>query len=207
MLTSNHLVYQTPRPDHVITFLRKEHLPPNEACFQVPLTWTKFDLRDYLWNLYDVEVKKVRSFVKEMPLARRPGTAQAWYRPQAKKIMTVELSKPFQWPAVPEDLTPWNKEMFDQRQDKIEENRQMQKTQHDMTLPLKSRQPLSENRKGLAKLAGRLLTGEVEWSNGLTLDPKWDAIMAEVEKKKKKAPVEKEAAVEAKEAEAKDATR
>lgn len=113
-----------------------------------------------------------------MPLARRPGSAQGWYRPQAKKIMTVELAKPFQWPEVPEDLTPWNKEMFDSRQDKIEDNRKTQMMQHKMTLPLKSKQPLSENRQGLANLAEKLLAGEVEWSNGVKLDPKWESIVA-----------------------------
>lgn len=164
-------------PEHVLIFLRKDHLPPNEACFQVPLRWTKFDLRDYLWNLYNVEVKKVRSYVKEMPLARRPGAAQAWYRPQSKKIMTVELSKPFQWPEVPADLEPWNKELFDQREEKMDEQRKMQKDRHDMSLPMKSREPLTESRKELSKLAKQMLSGEVEWSNNVTLDPKWDKIL------------------------------
>jgi large subunit ribosomal protein L23 len=145
----------------------------------VPLRWTKFDLRDYLWNLYDVEVKKVRSYVKEMPLARRPGAAQGWYRPQSKKIMTVELAKPFQWPEMPTDLEPWNKELFDRREEKMDEQRKLQKERHDMTLPMKSRQPLTETRKELAKLAQKMVAGEVEWRNDVTLDPKWDKILEE----------------------------
>lgn len=152
----------------------------------MPLRWTKFDIRDYLWNLYNVEVKKVRSYVKETPLARRPGTTQSWYRPQPQKMMTVELARPFQWPDVPTDLEPWNKTLFEQREDKMEESKKMSAKRHEMTVSLKSREPYSHNRKELAQLAKKMLSGEVQWSNDVVLDPKWDRILAQAAGKDEK---------------------
>lgn len=157
-------------------------MPPNEASFQVPLRWTKFDLRDYLWNLYNVEVRKVRSYVKEMPLTRRSGYMNLWYRPQAKKIMTVELCQAFQWPEVPENKEAWNKEMFDRRQEMQEKQTLDQKREQEQKGKLRSKLPLTHERKELAKLARQMLSGEVKWSNDVELDPKWDAILAEFQK-------------------------
>ncbi|KAF4126539.1 large subunit ribosomal protein L23 [Geosmithia morbida] len=181
-------------PDHVITFLRKEHLPPNEACFQVPLRWTKFDLRDYLWNLYGVEVRKVRSYVKELPLAQRAGLPNSWYRPQSKKIMTVELAKPFQWPELPDNKRPWNKEMWDMRQELMEERQQANVDFQRGNIPLESSKPESRDRKELRELAKKMLSGEIAWSNNVELDPKWKSI---VTKAKGEAGLKEEATVEA----------
>ncbi|KAJ3478271.1 hypothetical protein NLG97_g8625 [Lecanicillium saksenae] len=159
--------------------LRKEHLPPNEACFQVPLTFTKFDLRDYLWNLYNVEVKKVRSYVKALPLASRPDRPNSAYRPQALKIMTVELVQPFQWPEVPENREPWNPELFDMREQAMENRREEQYNNSNNIIPMTSRQPRSQDRKALADLAKDLLSGKKKWSNDAKLDSKWDSILAQ----------------------------
>lgn len=159
--------------------LRKEHLPPNEACFQVPLTFTKFDLRDYLWNLYNVEVKKVRSYVKGRPLAERPNRPGSTYRPQALKIMTVELARPFQWPEVPTDRAPWNHELFEMREESLDQRREDQYNAANRIIPMSSRQPRSEDRKQLASLAKDLLSGKKKWSNQVQLDSKWDAIVQE----------------------------
>ncbi|KOS22851.1 54S ribosomal protein L23 [Escovopsis weberi] len=177
-------------PNHVITFLRKEHLPPNEACFQVPLRFTKFDLRDYLWNLYGVEVTKVRSYVKQQPLMQRNDHSRSWYRPQPLKVMTVELAQPFQWPEVPEDLAPWSKELWDMRKESQEEQNEQQVQMQKGQIPLISRLAQSKQRKELASLAGQMLRGEVEWTNNVVLDPKWDKIL----EKKAKAKAEGEAA-------------
>lgn len=159
--------------------LHKEHLPPNEACFQVPLTFTKFDLRDYLWNLYNVEVKTVRSYVKGRPLAERPNRAGSTYRPQALKIMTVELAQPFQWPALPENREPWNQELFAMRETSAEQRREDQYNAANRIIPMASRQPKSKERKELASLAKDLLAGRKTWSNQVQLDSKWDAIVQE----------------------------
>ncbi|KJZ77957.1 hypothetical protein HIM_02594 [Hirsutella minnesotensis 3608] len=176
-------------PNHVITFLRKEHLPPNEASFQVPLRFTKFDLRDYLWNLYGVEAKKVRVYVKEQPLMRRAKDQQSFYRPRSLKIMTVELAKPFQWPEVPENTEPWSRDLWQQREKAAYEAEEDGYNKNRGTIPLVSEKPLSQERKELASLARQMLSGEVKWTNGVTLDPKWDKLLpkdkkSEVETKK-----------------------
>ena len=171
------------RPSHVVTFVRKDHLPPNEACFHVPLRFNKFDLRDYLWNLYNVEVRKVRSYVKEQPLTQRIGLPNSWYRPQAKKYMTVELAQPFQWPALPENKQPWNKDMWDLREQKMEEQRKEQSMSHRGKIPLPSLQKESKDRQELRKLAEKMLSGEVKWENNVKLDPKWENIVAQSQAK------------------------
>ncbi|RFU74487.1 ribosomal [Trichoderma arundinaceum] len=164
-------------PNHVITMLRKEHLPPNEACFKVPLRFTKFDLRDYLWNLYNVEVTTVRSYVKQQPLTQRSTSSRSWYRPQPQKIMTVELAKPFQWPEVPTDLEPWSNDLWKMREDTIEKRNEEQLVRQRFQIPLKSQQPLPKEREELAKLAKKMLSGEVKWENDVVLDPRWDQIL------------------------------
>jgi len=166
-------------PSHVITFLRKEHLPPNEACFRVPLTFTKFDLRDYLWNLYNVEVTKVRSHVRQMPLVQRVGRPNSWYRPQAQKIMIVELAKPFQWPDVPENLEPWHKELWDKREKMMDENQQRNLEMQRGEIPLEANSKESKERTELRKRAQQLLKGEIKWDNELELDPKWEGLVGE----------------------------
>lgn len=166
------------RPNHVITFLRKDYLPPNEACFQVPLRFTKFDLRDYLWNLYNVEVTKVRAYVKQLPLRQRDSHSRSWYRPQPLKMMTVELAKPFQWPELPTNLEPWSHELWKMREAVVEKRNEEQMGQYEMQVPMKSREPLSKERKELASLAEKMVAGEIKWSNDVVLDPKWDTLLA-----------------------------
>jgi large subunit ribosomal protein L23 len=171
------------RPSHVITFLRKKNQPPNEATFNVPLRFTKFDLRDYLWNLYNVEVKKVRSYVQQQPLARRNNFSNSYYRPQSKKFMIVDLVKPFQWPEVPENKDPWYNDLWEQRREALQEQSRQQQNQARGKLTLKSAQTPSTERSELAALAKQVLAGEVKWSNDLVLDPKWDAIVKKTEAK------------------------
>ncbi|KAL2208666.1 hypothetical protein CC79DRAFT_1366875 [Sarocladium strictum] len=170
-------------PEHVITLLHKTHLPPNEAAFQVPLTFTKLDLRDYLWNVYNVEVSKVRSYVKSQPLTQRPNRPNSWYRPQSIKVMNVELVEPFQWPEAPTDLQPWSNELFKQRAERLKENRREQFLAQTARLEMQSSKPVSKERKELAELAQKMLSGEVKWKNDVILDPKWDEIVKTFETK------------------------
>ncbi|PHH59271.1 hypothetical protein CDD81_3507 [Ophiocordyceps australis] len=165
-------------PNHRVTLVRKDFLPPSEAFFQVPLRFTKFDLRDYLWNLYNVEVTKVRVFVKGMPLARKSPLTNAVYRPQSQKFMIVSLVRPFQWPEVPQDSTPWLKDLWQSRQDERSAQQDKVTDKRGGKVRLVSQQEPSEERQGLAKLAKKLLSGEIKWSNKRTLDPKWDKIVA-----------------------------
>ncbi|KAG6034828.1 hypothetical protein E4U19_005416 [Claviceps sp. Clav32 group G5] len=165
-------------PNHVITFLRKDYLPPNEACFQVPLTFTKFDLRDYLWNVYNVEVTKVRSYVKELPLTQRHPNTRSSYRPLPLKVMTVELVQPFQWPEKPKDLEPWYNELWTKREKMSNKIKAEQTLKQESKIPLMSRKPYSKERKLLADLAKKIQSGEVKWSNDLELDSRWDTLLA-----------------------------
>ncbi|CAM1511627.1 Fc.00g091400.m01.CDS01 [Cosmosporella sp. VM-42] len=178
-------------PNHVITFLRKEHLPPNEACFKVPLRFTKFDLRDYLWNLYNVEVTKVRSYVKQQPLTQKNSYSRSWYRPQPLKIMTVELSQPFTWPELPEDKTPWSNQLWQMREDLMEKRNQEHIQRQRFELPMRSKEPLSKERQQLADLAKQIASGEVKWENDVVLDPKWEKILKDGDKREVKKAVEK----------------
>lgn len=157
--------------------VRKERLPPNEATFKVPLRFTKFDLRDYLWNLYNVEVTKVRSYVKSQPLTQRDSFSRSWYRPKPLKVMIVELAKPFQWPEVPEDKQPWSNQLWEMREGLSEKRNEEHLHRQRFEIPLKSKEPVTKERKQLADLAKQMLSGEVKWENDVTLDPKWDKIL------------------------------
>lgn len=163
-------------PSHVITLLKKDRLPPNEACFKVPLRFNKFDLRDYLWNLYNVEVNKVRSYVQQQQIARKRGGAR--YRPQPLKFMTVELARPFQWPELLTDLEPWSHKLWKQRQEEMDKQLEARTNKAKAKVPLRSQEPLTEERKMLASLAKRMLSGDVKWSNDVVLDPRWDDLLA-----------------------------
>ncbi|TGZ85590.1 hypothetical protein EX30DRAFT_337932 [Ascodesmis nigricans] len=101
-------------PNFTVALLRTPHLPPNFAQFEVPLNINKLDLRDYLLHAYNVRVKAVRSFVIQPSL--KEASRQAGYRvikrlPSIKR-MTVELENPFVYPAEPEDLSPWDNELY-----------------------------------------------------------------------------------------------
>ena len=148
----------------------------------MPLRFTKFDLRDYLWNVYNVEVTKVRSYVKQQPLTQRDSHSRSWYRPQPLKIMMVELAKAFQWPELPASKESWNHELWKMREETMEKRNDEQMDQQQFRIPLKSAQPPSKDRKELADLAAQMVRGDVKWDNGVALDPKWEKVLAEADK-------------------------
>ncbi|KAK1699931.1 ribosomal protein L23 [Colletotrichum godetiae] len=165
-------------PNHVVTFVRKDKSPPKMATFNVPLTFTKFDIRDYLWNLYGVETTAVRSQVKQSAIERR-STGSGYFRPQSTKVMTVQLTKPFVWPTPPEDLEPWNKKLWAARESVSREQYRgdIRKQLGKLANPSKDKE--SSERKFLRKQAGRILRGSAagKWDKGeekVDLDSKWD---------------------------------
>ncbi|KAK1640949.1 ribosomal protein L23 [Colletotrichum phormii] len=165
-------------PNHVVTFVRKDKSPPKMATFNVPLTFTKFDIRDYLWNLYGVETTAVRSQVKQSAIERR-STGSGYFRPQNTKVMTVQLTKPFVWPTPPEDLEPWNKKLWEAREGVSREQYRgdIRKQLGKLANPSKDKE--SSERKFLRKQAGRILRGSAagKWDKGeekVDLDSKWD---------------------------------
>jgi len=98
------------RPNFTVTLLRPAPgTPPTFASFIVPLNLNKLDMRDYLWNMYSVRVKGVRSYIQQQkvrqdrPGAKRPAPRR-WYRPRAVKKMMVELEEPFAWKEEPESF-------------------------------------------------------------------------------------------------------
>ena len=104
------LIFLEYRPEFTIALVRTPFLSPRYAQFRVPLNFNKLDLRDYLLNLYGVQVVSIRSYVEQQPITRisRDGRILGpWRRPQSLKRMTVELREPFVWPEAPEDLSPY----------------------------------------------------------------------------------------------------
>ena len=62
------------RPNFTLTLLRTPFAPPNYATFITPLHLNKLDLKDYLYNLYGVEVLSVRSYVQQARVRQdKPG--------------------------------------------------------------------------------------------------------------------------------------
>lgn len=84
-------------------------LTPNQAQFQVPLYFSKLDLKDLLWHAYRVRISTVRSWVIESKIIHVPRNSKrdlpgkkTQIRPQATKKMIVGLDKPFVWPPAPD---------------------------------------------------------------------------------------------------------
>lgn len=96
---------------YFVVAMIKTSMPPNYAKFLVPLTFNKLDLRDYLYNVYGVSCFNIRVYV-EQQRARigKPvpfGERRMWFRPRARKFMTVELDKPFVWPDAPDNTAAY----------------------------------------------------------------------------------------------------
>jgi large subunit ribosomal protein L23 len=96
--------------------------------------------------------------------------------------MTVELAKPFQWPDLPEDLTPWSNQLWKMREDLMEKRNDEHLQQQRFKIPLKSKAPVSKERQELAELAKKLMSGEEKWTNDVVLDPKWEKILGNEQK-------------------------
>jgi large subunit ribosomal protein L23 len=87
--------------------VRTPGLSPYHARFLVPLDFSKYDLRDYLYHAYNVKCFNIRSYVKQMPVRDSQAKQRSWFRADSEKYMTVEMEQPFVWPALPEDVKPW----------------------------------------------------------------------------------------------------
>lgn len=172
--------------------MHRDSQPPDWATFQVPLRFTKFDLRDYLWNLYNVEVKGVRSWVRR-PVAPTKNDSGRYMRPPAEKYMTVEMTKPFVWPEAPTDLSPWDSSLYKMRENMLKKQDKMRAEAHKGNLPLASEGKLEYDEKRYRAMAKDLLEGKTKWDNGVALDEKWERLMG---RKGGEAAAEAEAPVE-----------
>lgn len=151
------------RPNFTLAFLRPHpHQPPNYATFLTPLWMNKFDLKDYLYNLYNVEAIHIRSYIIHGKVRRERRTGVLFRRPQKKK-MTIEMKAGdnFVWPDAPEDLEPWNQKL--QRAQEEEKKEAMEgRTQAGTNL-----QPVPrDERKGIREQARALLEGRQKWKPG-----------------------------------------
>ncbi|KAL1902614.1 mitochondrial 54S ribosomal protein YmL41 [Sporothrix stenoceras] len=193
-------------PSHVIKMLPPRRIfSPNFATFQVPLRFNKLDLRDYLYHVYGVEVRTVRSWLTPQIPRRRYvevndddksrdivnfGKGQ-WYRPQPIKRMMVELVKPFSFPEPPAVPTEeqlgteedprkdWDYDMHKRltAQQKVQEEDQ-QRMAHQRKFRMREEaEHVPAFRVGLARQARELVTGEREWRNNVELDERWDSIV------------------------------
>lgn len=94
-------------PKFTVAMVRTPGLSPYHARFLVPLDFSKYDLRDYLYHAYNVKCFNIRSYVKQMPVRDLQSKQRSWFRADSEKYMTVEMEQPFVWPALPEDVKPW----------------------------------------------------------------------------------------------------
>ncbi|KAG2416482.1 hypothetical protein HFD88_007697 [Aspergillus terreus] len=154
-------------PDFTIALIRTPFLPPRYASFYVPLNFNKLDMRDYLKNLYGVDVLGVRSFVEQQKITRlRPMNKFGygkWRRPISKKKMTVEMKQPFVWPEAPKDMAPWEHDQFHKA---AKYQSDMQKTQR----PDAAMQAPKEEREVFEEAAKEILSGSKPWR------PTWQAL-------------------------------
>lgn len=95
-------------PNFSIALRRQAIYGPYYAQFEVPLWFSKLDLKGYLKQVYNVDVVHIRSYTTPAIVARKtpgnPYTYGAMYRLKSKKRMTVQLVEPFEWPVKPEDV-------------------------------------------------------------------------------------------------------
>ncbi|KAK3318501.1 hypothetical protein B0H66DRAFT_240697 [Apodospora peruviana] len=176
-------------PNHVITFIRpKPKQPPNLATFVVPLTFTKLDMRDYLFHAYNVEVTAMRSFINEKKPVRKDTTGP-WYRPRSQKMMIAELVKPFVWPEPPVK-TAEARSAFDYElhlKTEAERKKQYQDI-HDfqtgLKTPLRTELKLPKAMKQMRAEAREIMSKPAEWTGKALLDEgegKWVEVDADTE--------------------------
>lgn len=144
-----------------------------KATFEVPLTFNKFDLRDYLYHVYNVEITSVRSFINQKRLEQRnmgDKFTGPWYRPRSQKLMIVDLVKPFVWPERPaeKDMTAWDHQLFMTIEDGHEE--ELSRTsKYSSWGPQRLRMtlPTPRDKKEVRKDAVQYLTGKKKWVPGM----------------------------------------
>ncbi|KAI6247629.1 54S ribosomal protein L41, mitochondrial [Erysiphe necator] len=138
-------------PDFTITLLNTPHSPPTFASFIVPLKFNKLDMRDYLWNMYNVRCLDVRSYIIQQKIQfDRPNVIRPRreaYRPKAVKRMTIEMEQGFVWPEVG-DLEKWDHKTFLASEKEQEEFQEQLKPQARRN-PTKERESIAQQAKSL----------------------------------------------------------
>lgn len=169
-------LYPDHRPNHLITMLRpKPNNPPTLATFRVPLTFNKFDMRDYLLHAYKVETAGVRSLVAQQAIEKPEfgGRKRKAHRPRSIKYMIVELVKPFVWPPLPEGdaAAAWKQPGLIEPAIKQQEwyQAKIERTSKTGEMDLRDELPMNDDDKSLREQAKKLLE-EGGWDNQRTPD-------------------------------------
>ncbi|PVU98641.1 hypothetical protein BB560_005630 [Smittium megazygosporum] len=94
--------------------VRSSKLAPNQVMFKVPIHLNKFDIRDYLTNIYKVNVTDVRTFILPGKRQRDMRTAELVLSKRQKKTI-VTLDKDFVYPDPPsqESFGHWSTKLRD----------------------------------------------------------------------------------------------
>ena len=98
---------------------------PYQAKFLVPRNFNKFDLRDYLWNVYGLRALNVTTQLMWAKWKRGAYDYSRYRGPQYKK-MTIDMEEPFVWPVLPEGLENSHK----QANFELQERSQLGKNEH-----------------------------------------------------------------------------
>lgn len=155
------------RPNHVITFIRpKPNQPANHATFVVPVRFNKLDLRDYLFHVYNVRVKGVRSFINHIPTKATASTR--WSRGKPQKMMIADLVQPFHWPEPPamDEREKFDFEQYDTMDKWVTEQKAKQQARFDGKTPLQSKEPVPESRTKLRQQMDEFLANPELWKEG-----------------------------------------
>lgn len=140
-------------PDFTITLLNTPKSPPTFASFIVPLKFNKLDMRDYLWNMYNLRCLDVRSYIIQQKIQfDRPGAIRPRrepYRPKAVKRMTIEMERSFVWPEFG-DLEKWDNKTYLASEKEQEEFQEQLKPQARRN-PTKERESIAQQARNLIK--------------------------------------------------------
>lgn len=148
----------------------------------MPLTFNKLDFRDYLYNVYNVEVTSVRSFINQrLPQQRTlPGGAMGqWYRPRSQKLMVVDLKKPFIWPERPTEpeMEPWDHKLFRAVEDGHDKDVRQSTVKASSGQPkMRPQVDLDADRVKLRRAAEELLSGRKKWVPGTWVEVEQDEV-------------------------------
>jgi large subunit ribosomal protein L23 len=161
------ILTQGTSPKFTVALVRSTNLSPYHARFLVPLDFSKYDLRDYLYHAYSVKCFNIRSYVKQMPVRDTREQPRHWFRGDSKKYMTVEMEQPFVWPEIP-DLEAWGKKEREKEQkeavaanaaqDSNEQRDAARELRKQVEMLFKKEEPLTDNVIERKKAEGVALT-------------------------------------------------
>jgi large subunit ribosomal protein L23 len=149
-------------------------MPPTFASFKVPLSFNKFDMRDYLYHAYNVAAVQVRSTIFQRT-PRRNAVTHRIGRPPSVKYMHVEMTEPFVWPDPPNEQL---REKWETQEDRARKEAQAVYRRRNAhykrgEIPSKAEEKMDIRRELLKQQALSLMRKETKWENTRPLDPRW----------------------------------